>query len=341
MKLTKLTHFLFIAALFAVGSVQAGLPVLPEILVTLPDAVQKPLVAQLQPLALRKQTLIDEGRAINQQCTNVEKGSSQHQDCLARQARFNDSAKTLRTDVDALADKINVAVRAFCGEATSLADRLEKEGLEKLDINLDKTRKMIKQAEEGKSEADTKLVSIAGDAVAGELVDKMEDFATNHKTIFAMKKKLQQMTANPSNQHIGTKKLKAWLELGIGTGNAVIDSYEVHKKTWAIKGSDPSNATKKQMLSALAEYNEKFLADTGAWELAGEHLSKALGPAGNVAFKTTLLGIKVAANRGAKMISENDLNEQKYHLGNMMKIRAEMAQKVKTLRKQVQEKCTN
>lgn len=234
------------------------------------------------------------------------------------------------------------AVKKFdCEESLLLAHRLEKEGLKKIDINVGKTQKMIKQAEEGSAAANKELAVISGEALAGKLADKMKDFATNQDTIRAMEKKLQELTAHNSVSNADTEKLKVWLETGIESGNSVIDSYEALKKSKKVKMTDvEADASRERMLEKLGEFNDKFMNDTGAWELAGEHLSKALGPAGPVAFKTAVLGIKLTANRGAKMISENDLNEQKYHLGNMMKTRAEMAQKIKNLRKRHKEECS-
>lgn len=229
-----------------------------------------------------------------------------------------------------------------CKENGALVARLEVEGLKRLDINIGKTRKMIKQAEEGKGTADRELAVIAGEAVAGKLADAMKDFVTNQKTIVAMEKQLHKLTAGTSVMNADKAKLEAWLKNGLEASSLVIDTYDVAKKAKAVNFSDPKNASRKaQMLAALTEFNTKFMNDTGAWELAGEKLAAGLGPAGPAAFKTAVLGINVAANRGDKMLSENDLNEQKYHLGNMQKTRSEMAQKIKDLKKEIKEKCNS
>ena len=112
MEFKKLTPFLFIVALLAVDAAQAALPAMPEIPVTLPDSVREPLIAKRQPLALRKMTLIEEGKSINQQCTNLQKGSPQHQACLARQTRFNANAASLGREFDKLEDEIDAAIGA-------------------------------------------------------------------------------------------------------------------------------------------------------------------------------------------------------------------------------------
>ncbi len=112
MELKKLTAFLFVVALFVVDAAQAALPAMPEIPVTLPDSVRGALIAKRQPLALRKMTLIAEGKAINQQCANLEKGSSRHQACLVRQAQFNVNVANLHIEVDKLEDEIDAAIDA-------------------------------------------------------------------------------------------------------------------------------------------------------------------------------------------------------------------------------------
>lgn len=103
-------RILLTAALFAATLAYASLPTMPEIPTFLPDSIRAPLVAKRQPLALRKLALIEEGKALNQSCANVEKGSSQHQSCLAKQAQYNAKARTLGDEMDRLADEVNAIV---------------------------------------------------------------------------------------------------------------------------------------------------------------------------------------------------------------------------------------
>ena len=112
MKLTKLALLVLITTLPVPDFARAAVPAIPEIPLTLPDTVRQPLIAKRQPLAQRKLALIDEGKAINQQCAKVERGSSQHQSCLIRQREFNAKAETLGSDVDKLEDEIDAAIEA-------------------------------------------------------------------------------------------------------------------------------------------------------------------------------------------------------------------------------------
>lgn len=103
---------LLIITLCAAGPVQAGLPALPEIPSELPDEVKQPLIAKRAPLAYRKQTLIKEGEVFNRTCINLEKSSSRHRDCLAKEAEFGAHVEVLRRDIGQLVDEIDTAVQA-------------------------------------------------------------------------------------------------------------------------------------------------------------------------------------------------------------------------------------
>ena len=116
---------LLASAFMAASLAQAGIPALPEIPLTLPDGFRQPLILKRQPLALRKLALVEEGKAINSSCTNVKKGSAQHQGCLARLARFNASTDALSEEMDRLADDIDTAVRRHTIDSmNALARRL-------------------------------------------------------------------------------------------------------------------------------------------------------------------------------------------------------------------------
>lgn len=112
MKLTNSIYLLLIAVVFAAGSAQASLPTLPEIPPMLPDEARETLIVKRIPLAHRKQALIEEGELFNRSCVNLEKGSSRHQDCLAKQAEFEAHVEVLRRDIGQLVDEIDAAVQA-------------------------------------------------------------------------------------------------------------------------------------------------------------------------------------------------------------------------------------
>lgn len=118
-------RLLLIMVLFSAAHVHAGIPAVPEIPVALPDSVRQPLIKKRQPLALRKLALVDEGNVINQNCATVQKGSSQHQSCLARLAQFNSRADALSKEMDQLIDEIYAAeAKHIIGSMNALAKRL-------------------------------------------------------------------------------------------------------------------------------------------------------------------------------------------------------------------------
>jgi hypothetical protein len=118
-------RLLLMAALMTANLVYAGIPALPEIPLALPDTIRQPLIAKRQPLAQSKLALRDEGNAINKSCAGVEKGSSQHQGCLAKLAQFNARVEALRSEMDKLADEIHAAeTRYTIDSMNALAKRL-------------------------------------------------------------------------------------------------------------------------------------------------------------------------------------------------------------------------
>jgi hypothetical protein len=114
---TNAIQVILASALFA-ATLARAMPAMPEVPVTLSDSVRQLLVAKRQPLALRKRALIDEANAINKSCASVEKGSSRHQSCLARQKQFNDAVQALSKEMDELANEIDAAAARQTLEST-------------------------------------------------------------------------------------------------------------------------------------------------------------------------------------------------------------------------------
>jgi hypothetical protein len=119
--------FLLAAVLFTATLVNAGIPAMPEIPLTLAEDFREPLIAKRQPFALRKLALIDEGEVLNQSCVNIKKGSSQHQNCLSKKAQYNAAVEALRGDLDKLADDIDVAIAAHKARIIKRMNTLAKQ----------------------------------------------------------------------------------------------------------------------------------------------------------------------------------------------------------------------
>ncbi len=112
MKRTTSIWLLVITLFVVAGPVQAGLPAMPEIPADLPEEVRETLIVKRAPLAHRKLALIEEGELFNRSCVNLEKGSSRHQDCVAKQAEFHAKVEALRHDMGKLVDEIHAASAA-------------------------------------------------------------------------------------------------------------------------------------------------------------------------------------------------------------------------------------
>jgi hypothetical protein len=181
MKLTRSICLLFVISLPVVGLVQTGVPALPEIPKALQENVRASLIAKRQPLAEQKLVLIDEGNSINQRCAKVEKGSQQHQDCLAQLARFNAGVQTLRSKVDQLADEIDLAIDA---EIALLGSR-DKELTAALDRDAEAIRNLgfARRAEDfaeweklgadAKAQFENEVIDAATDQIAGKISDHL------------------------------------------------------------------------------------------------------------------------------------------------------------------------
>lgn len=88
---------------------EAAVPALPD----LPGHIQKryrdPLAPEWDSLRKEREGVVKEGRALNAECANVEKGSAKHHECLGRAERFMASSAALRPRMEALDEAICVA----------------------------------------------------------------------------------------------------------------------------------------------------------------------------------------------------------------------------------------
>lgn len=224
-----------------------------------------------------------------------------------------------------------------CNQAQAKLSELEAHGLKTFDEQIEKTKKIIEQAKEAQQKMKTERAQIFADYAAGLLSDRVKDFATNVKTIRKLKTQVMDLSLSPSE----TLKLKTWVENGITLGNGVIDASEkaAIAKDFNFSDPDPKKSKRKQMLAALNDFNKRFMADTGAWELAGETLAEGLGPAGPFAFKTGVLGIKAIANIGETKLEKDLAKEENQHLSNMVRTREELIKKIDSMKKELTEKC--
>jgi len=100
--------------------VHAGIPALPELPAEILKQYRDPLVPDREELAKERQALVGEGRLLNADCKDVEKGSAKHQDCLRRAGQFNSKSEALRPKMETLDDAICVAkvLSEICADDT-------------------------------------------------------------------------------------------------------------------------------------------------------------------------------------------------------------------------------
>ena len=181
MKLTNSIWLLVFTMLVAAGPLQAALPALPEIPTTLSGEVRQTLNFKRAPLAQRQLALIEQGEAIKQSCTNMEKGSSQHQSCLTKETQFNADVQTLRVEMGKFADEIDIAVNA---EIKQLQVQHQK-----LSQSIDNDLRMIrslgfnrraedfaeweKLATDAKTDFESEVRAAVTDAIVSEAQDKL------------------------------------------------------------------------------------------------------------------------------------------------------------------------
>jgi hypothetical protein len=105
----------WIASLLGAGLMSAallahsGIPPLPDLPGEILRRYRDPLLPDREELAKQRQVLVDEGRSLNSDCKDVDKGSAKHQDCLRRANQFNSKSEALRPKMEALDDAICVA----------------------------------------------------------------------------------------------------------------------------------------------------------------------------------------------------------------------------------------
>lgn len=159
------------------------IPAMPEIPVALPDAVREPLIVKRKPWAEEKLKLLEEGKALNQACQNLEEGSDRHKACLARKASFDGRVVALRAAFAALQteidDAIDVEIARLEARDKELTAGLEKDA--EAIRNLGFARRAEDFAEWEKLGADAKagfekeIVDAATDQIAGKLSDHLLD----------------------------------------------------------------------------------------------------------------------------------------------------------------------
>jgi len=173
-----------ICLLLTLGLSSAALgqiPAMPEIPTALPDAVREPLIVKRKPWAEEKLKLLEEGKALNAACQNLERGSERHKNCLARQASFDGRVVALRGAFATLETEIDAAIDAEIARLEA-RDKELTAGLEK-DAEAIRNLGFARRAEDfaeweklgsdAKAQFEKEVVDAATDQVAGKISDHL------------------------------------------------------------------------------------------------------------------------------------------------------------------------
>lgn len=220
-----------------------------------------------------------------------------------------------------------------------------EDGIGRIGIVMDKNEKFIKEAEDAKKAAVGDAAATAGEVALGKGVDALQDrianFVKAKESLLKMKKGLDE-----AEKFIGVrerarklspgqiKQARKWIDNGLKYGGDVADlGVMVDQYNKAGSTQDPNSPMGKKILSALNNFNDKFMNDAGGWEFAGEHLAEfGGGPAGELAFKTAVIGIKVQVAAASYLINDAQLAEYRANQEKMKLELIKTQQKVKELK---------
>ena len=136
------------------------------------------------------------------------------------------------------------------------------------------------------------------------------------------------------------KQARKWINNGMKYGGDVADlGVMVDQYAKSPSTQDPNSPLGKKILNALNNFNDKFMNDAGGWEFAGEHLAEfGGGPAGELAFKTAVIGIKVQVAATSYLINDAQLSEYRANQEKMKFELIKLQQKVKGLKESFAQK---
>jgi hypothetical protein len=244
-----------------------------------------------------------------------------------------------------LAEKKTVDI-GKCESIAATITRIE-DGIQRIDIIIGKNERFIKEAEEEKKKAVGDVVNTAneaaGAAAANALLERITNFVKAKDSLQKMKKGLDELEKFSDARDHARKLSKAqikqagkWMDNGLKYGDTATDLGMMGVQYYEAPRSDAENLKPPfvdKLVSALKDFNDKFMNDAGGWEFAGEHLAEyGGGPAGELAFKTTVMGVKLQVAAAGYLISDAELGEFRYNQGKMIVELLKMQQRVKKLR---------
>jgi|GEM_PF-6968308 len=223
-----------------------------------------------------------------------------------------------------------------CPKTQLSLNRMETEVLKTMDDQITRLRELSRASSD---EMRNVLLEKGQELLEDYALNQVKDFMTSRKAIDKMRSQLGLLKGKlerlrPSQ----VRRLEIWLKMGLDGTERVLTAHETSKE---LKFADPVEGKSRavQMLKAVEEFNEQFLNENDAWELAGEHLSKALGPAGPFAFKTAVLGIEVTSTIGDALIHRGVAQKVARHAEAVERAKVNVVHKIWELKRQLRNHC--
>ena len=214
------------------------------------------------------------------------------------------------------------ADQAACKEMADSLARL-RTGVERAEDVMAKNEVFIREAEAGKKEAVGDATQTVAEAAGGAAIDAFQDrlqnFIKAKNSLQGMKKGLDELEKTGGLRKNARKltpqqikQAREWVDKGMEAGGTAADLTDMTYQyaTAAREGHQPDPTVRAKLLRAVDDFNDKFMNDAGGWEFAGEHLAEyGGGPAGKLAFKAAVIGIKLQVAAIGYGISARDLAE--------------------------------
>ena len=220
-----------------------------------------------------------------------------------------------------------------CQDISEKITRYEN-GLRHIDDVMARNERMMRDAVEDGEKAAADLSNVSAEATAEALSMGLKSFVQTGQNLQNMRNVLDKYGKGngvTGLSYAQIQQAKKWLDKGLEAGGRVADLTEksiAYYNSTPLRDSSAAAASpySEKLKLALKDFNDKFMHDAGGWEFVGEHLAGAGGgPAGEIAFKAAVVGIKATAAGIGMKISKDQLlvfNENQ-HLMVLERIRIE------------------
>jgi hypothetical protein len=214
-------------------------------------------------------------------------------------------------------------------------------GIRQLDDVIGKNDRFIREAVEERGKSETEIAKTTGKAVAELAAFRLQNIAKARDGLLNTKKFLDRVkTAMGQGKFAGDltkgqiEHWKAWVDGGLKYSQTLADLLmmgdQYVKAPLPEDGVGRDSPSGDRFMSALRDFNDKFMYEAGGWEFVGEHLSEAVGgPALEAAFKLAVMTSSYATAAGH---IENREEELRIFRDNREKMLIERARRVRRIK---------